>query len=211
MTDILFLGDSITDCDHCFSSDNLGYGYVRMLAQRPGVTAVNGGTDGFTFPRVLQKWRRMFSGRRYDHAVVTCGINEVGVIVNTGIRPWEAERYLDTSMESLRLLLAGLLQCTGPEAQQSEPGAASVLLLEPFLFPEPKARIPWFPLLETVRQDIQAVVSDFAPRAQYLPVQDALDELAGDRGYGAVTTDGIHLTEFGHERLAALVAEALHI
>lgn len=30
---ILFLGDSITDCDHCFTRDNLGTGYVKYMAE----------------------------------------------------------------------------------------------------------------------------------------------------------------------------------
>lgn len=30
---ILFLGDSITDCDHCFTKDNLGTGYVKYMAE----------------------------------------------------------------------------------------------------------------------------------------------------------------------------------
>ena len=30
---ILFLGDSITDCDHCFTRDNLGTGYVTYMAE----------------------------------------------------------------------------------------------------------------------------------------------------------------------------------
>ena len=42
---ILFLGDSITDCAHNFTPDNLGGGYVKLIASRhPEITAVNGGT-----------------------------------------------------------------------------------------------------------------------------------------------------------------------
>ena len=34
MTILTCLGDSITDCDHCFTADFLGNGYVQMLSKR---------------------------------------------------------------------------------------------------------------------------------------------------------------------------------
>lgn len=34
MTILTCLGDSITDCDHCFSRDSLGNGYVKILSDR---------------------------------------------------------------------------------------------------------------------------------------------------------------------------------
>ena len=55
----LFLGASNTDCDHCFTPDNLGKGYVKFFALRQafaGDTVINGGTNGFTYPRILQKY-----------------------------------------------------------------------------------------------------------------------------------------------------------
>lgn len=61
---LLFLGDGITDCDHCFTADNLGLGYVKKISLLPGVIAANGGTDGFIFPRVLQKWEQMYSQKK---------------------------------------------------------------------------------------------------------------------------------------------------
>ena len=53
MTILTCLGDSITDCEHCFSRDFLGNGYVKMLSdclKRDGsdYQVRNYGTDGFT-------------------------------------------------------------------------------------------------------------------------------------------------------------------
>ena len=31
---VLFTGDSITDCNHYFDPDNLGYGYVRIISDK---------------------------------------------------------------------------------------------------------------------------------------------------------------------------------
>ena len=51
MTILTCLGDSITDCDHCFSRDSLGNGYVKILSDRferddSDYQVRNYGTDG---------------------------------------------------------------------------------------------------------------------------------------------------------------------
>lgn len=235
---ILFLGDSITDYDHCFTSDNLGNGYVKKLSLLPGVFATNGGTDGFTFPDVLRKWRLMYAQNKYDRVVMTCGVNDVGVIADLTAagRHEAAAAFLEDSITALRTLLNELNGMTdmqkssscrqrqnesAPSSAQSAmqnrnntaPPAAflrtsDILLLEPFLFPIPQARMHWLPILLEVREGIQKAIAN-APCTRYVPTQAALDALATELGYPAVTIDGIHLTDKGHECLAKLVADAL--
>lgn len=259
---ILFLGDSITDCGHSFTGDNLGNGYVKKLSLLPGVSATNGGTDGFTFPDVLRKWRLMYARNRYDCVVMTCGINDVGVAADLkdAGRNADASAFLGESMAALRTLLCEL---TGTVCAQTPsaygqipnipalaPGTTSpvsrILLLEPFLFPIPRARELWLPALLEVRKRIQKAITDFhgahiaipgasadsdmevqakqsaltdekislaaaVPCIRYIPTQAALDGLSGQIGLSAVTTDGVHLTDKGHECLAKLVADALGI
>lgn len=201
--DILFLGDSITDCGHCFTSDDLGNGYVKKLSLLPGVSAVNGGTDGFTFPNVLRKWRRMYAQNTYDCVVIACGINDVGVIADLeeAGRHEAACAFLDESMSALRALLDEL-------GGTNFPHTSEILLLEPFLFPIPQARILWLPILQDVRKRIQEAIAG-TPCARYIPTQAALSSLSRQIGLSAVTPDGVHLTGKGHERLAKLVADAL--
>ena len=152
---ILFLGDSITDCDHNFTGDNLGNGYVKKLSLLPCVAAVNGGTDGFTFPDVLRKWRLMYARNPYDRIVMTCGINDVGLIADLteADRQEDASAFLTESMSSLRAFLeeSAAAARTFPEesvtALQTFPDEASdtdrtqtssrfsrIFLLEPFGF-----------------------------------------------------------------------------
>ncbi len=234
---ILFLGGSTTDCGHCFTPDNLGNGYVKKLSLLPGITATNGGTDGFTFPDVLRKWRLMYAQNSYDCVVVTCGINDIGVIADLeeAGRHDAAVAFLEDSMAALQTLLDELAGMAG-----------RILLLEPFLFPIPQARILWLPILQEVRERIQEAITSFPiahssiskqassldtenpgkysvlpetksayaksiPCARYVPTQAALESLAGQIGLSAVTTDGIHLTDKGHECLAKLVANTLEI
>lgn len=122
---LLFLGASNTDCGHCFSEDNLGYGYVKVVhdlllqkAQKdypsemslstsdssvqikadhsgtPGnlpkgictsTVIINGGTDGFTFPRILRKWEQSWKRTAFDAVFILGGINEVGALMDSGM------------------------------------------------------------------------------------------------------------------------------
>ena len=58
MKTLLFLGDSITDCNHYFDPENLGYGYVRMISDKiktpdTNYQVLNKGNDGFTVPALI--------------------------------------------------------------------------------------------------------------------------------------------------------------
>ena len=271
---ILFLGDSITDCGHCFTPDNLGDGYVKEIARRlqdtpggrtlraapqppapAGLQITNGGTDGFTLPRILQKWQQMYRGTVYDTVVIAGGINDVSVACISF--PYRTS-VLAQSTDALRQLLCGLLQN----------GVRRILVLEPFLFPVPASRQLWDEALHELQRNIRSIVTEAqifasvsghaakaqcafhpaakseyasvhtdkpqyasdseyaakpkcafnhadkpqcasAPRIQLLAPQTPLDALAADRGLGAVTTDGVHLTKEGHTCLAEYVLKYL--
>ncbi len=192
---ILFLGDSITDCGHCFTEDNLGNGYVKFVAEAYGnCTVQNGGTDGFTLPRILQKWERMYRGTYHDIAVILGGINDVAVATDTGLTSGQAARYLEQSETALRELLNELIL----------DGTKHVFVIEPFLFEKPDWLLQWRPCLEEMRIRIRhAVPAD--TRISLLSVQASLDELVHKLGLSAVSPDGIHLTRIGHRCIADLL------
>ncbi len=213
---LLFLGDSITDCDHCFTPDNLGNGFVRRTAkllEQKGVTArvVNGGADGFTLPRIYRKWLANYSGQRYDTAVILGGINEVGMVMEADCQEEDRREYLKNSGAALERLLLGL----------AADGCGKILVLEPFLFSSPAFLRTWLPCLEETRQVIMDTIRDArrglhsppGPEARglirYLPTQGLLDQEANRLGPGAITADGIHLTSAGHECLARLLIKNL--
>lgn len=226
---LLFLGASNTDCGHCFTPDNLGNGYVKETASRlyqhfpkqflPG-SIVNGGTDGFTFPRIYQKWTQMYRKESFELAVICGGINEVGIIMNTNPEAAAAEALLTASARSLHELLVSLLNC----------GTKQIILCEPFLFEKPDYLLLWKPQLTDVRSMIRetaASVSAFTPcrftdlsrpcsrqnlsggtdtqSLIYLPLQQILDDACQKYGSSAVTADGIHLTSAGHVFLGELL------
>ncbi len=222
---LLFLGDSITDCGHCFSEDGLGDGYVKMISQKlndpdssykqelrsgPGLCraefhVTNGGTDGFTFPRIYQKWKRQYSTGNWDIVSILGGVNEVGAIMDSGMSEQAVASLLASSEQALYTLLRRLIQ----------KDTRRILVLEPFLFSHPAYLISWMPTLDRVRQMIRNAVfmaepspdsaadpaSDFTASSRRIclvPLQPALDTYAAEHSCGAVTADGIHLTEQGH-------------
>lgn len=218
---ILFLGDSITDCGHCFTRDNLGTGYVKHLSllvqdmlhphasrqmDRTGTSGhaplsstplvTNGGTDGFTFPRTFQKWLHSYQDLSWDIVVITGGINEVGYIMDSNQPRKSTCQYLQHSMDALHGMIASIL----------ETHCSRIFLVEPFLFPIPEYRRLWFPTLKEIRRQICEKAGNFpSDSVQVLPTQAALDALAREQGTNSVTTDGIHLTEMGNQYLAQLI------
>lgn len=257
---LLFLGDSITDCGHCFGEDGLGDGYVKKIAQqlnpprsavRPSsgadcvrntqksrepqceqteksgsakkIRVTNGGTDGFTFPRIYQKWKRQYASASWDIVSILGGINEVGAIMDSGLSEEAAGSLLSSSEQALYTLLRQLLR----------KDVRRILLPEPFLFPHPAYLISWMPLLDKVRQMIRnaAFLADPACSSEHggnpafadrigpssplpgpsgavrtasgriflIPLGPSFDAYAAAHGYASVTTDGIHLTGQGHQ------------
>ena len=80
---ITCLGDSITDCEHCFCPDSMGNGYVKLLSERLfnegfDCQVRNRGTDGFTIQRLLQ---RVCASDDFHNNIVTIliGINDVSI------------------------------------------------------------------------------------------------------------------------------------
>lgn len=206
---LLFLGASNTDCDHCFSKDNLGYGYVKMvhdLLQKKRsecnkifddpLVVVNGGTDGFTFPRIYQKWKMTWQGTAFDAVFLLGGINEVGALMDSGMDEASHQKLLRHSSDALTSLLSDL-----PRSN-----CRKIFVLEPFLFDTPQYLKSWMRTLAEVQQMIRQTVTAFPPASvRLLETQSFLDEAAQNLGLLEVTKDGIHLAQMGHFTLAEII------
>lgn len=111
---ILFLGASNTDCGHCFTPDNLGDGYVKLTKERleaSGIpaAAVNGGTEGFTFPRIYRKWLANWKDASFDAVCILGGVNEVGALMDSGRTAAQRGAYLGNAADALAQLIDGIL------------------------------------------------------------------------------------------------------
>ena len=115
MKTLLFLGDSITDCNHYFDPENLGYGYVRSISAKltqkntpdNQYQVLNKGNDGFTVPALSRLWSRSCLNLKPDFITILIGINDLAVIKNTGITPSAA--LADFRSQSPQEVSAGLV------------------------------------------------------------------------------------------------------
>ena len=193
MKTLLFLGDSITDCNHYFDPENLGYGYVRMILEQintPDINyqVLNKGNDGFTVPSVRRLWKRSCLNLKPDFITILIGINDLAVIKNTGITPSVG---LAEFREQYQALIDDIRMMTD----------CPILLMEPFIFPWPAEYAAWEDELHTLSNIIQGLA--VKNNLSFLPLWDELRSAAKSEGYSEITTDGIHLTPNGHKLIAS--------
>lgn len=193
MKTLLFLGDSITDCNHYFDPENLGYGYVRMISEQintpdKNYQVLNKGNDGFTVPSVRRLWKRSCLNLKPDFITILIGINDLAVIKNTGIT---LSVGLAEFREQYQALIDDIRMMTD----------SSILLMEPFIFPWPAEYTAWEEDLHTLSNLIQELA--VKNTLSFLPLWDELRTTAKSEGYSEITTDGIHLTPNGHKLIAS--------
>ena len=192
MKTLLFLGDSITDCNHYFEPENLGYGYVRKISEQintpdKAYQVLNKGNDGFTVPALRRLWKRSCLNLNPDFITILIGINDLGVIKNTGLTESVALAEFREQYQALLDEIRVITDCP-------------ILLMEPFIFPHPAEYASWEEPLYQMNQMIQELAN--SNRLAFLPLWESLKNASAESGYAAITTDGIHLTEQGHQLLA---------
>ena len=182
---ILFFGDSITDAGRRTDPEQLGEGYVRLIAEhfadeRPDLRVVNRGIGGNRTGDLIARLDEDCIDERPDVVSIMIGINDV----------WR--RYDDddaTSAEqfetNLRTILTGIREHTD----------AAVVILEPFLLPvtdKLRFREDLDPKIEIERR----LADEFG--ATFVPLDAALAAAAQPNGPESIAGDGIHPTPEGH-------------
>lgn len=192
MKTLLFLGDSITDCNHSFEPENLGYGYVRMISEElhtpdKKYQIFNKGNDGFTVPAVRRLWKRGCLNLQPDFITILIGINDLAVIKNTGMTPSVGLSEFKEQYQALIDDIRVMTECP-------------ILLMEPFIFPWPAEYSQWEPELHKISE----IIKDLADtnKLDFLPLWNLLSNTSKELGYSTITTDGIHLTSTGHQIIA---------
>lgn len=201
MKDLLFLGDSITDCNHYFDPENLGQGYVRMISDQINTPdkvyqVLNKGNDGFTVPAARRLWKRSCLNLQPDFITILIGINDLAVMRNTGIT---ASVGLADFREQYQTLIDDIRMMT----------ACPILLMEPFIFPYPAEYSTWEPELHAMSEIIQDIASK--NQVTFLPLWENLLLEAKKYGYSEITIDGIHLTKYGHQLIAEKWIEKVNL
>ncbi len=188
---LLFFGDSITDAGHLWDSrrEGLGNGFVWKIHERLDDTeyrCINKGQDGFTSNALLGLVRREVLPENLALITILIGVNDLSVWRYRD-PAWIKEEFFQNVQEIIRLLRA--------EYQ------GKILLAEPFLFSRPAELLTMEAGLMEEHRILKAAAEKW--KCDYLPLHDRFREVEREYGTDAVSEDGIHLTEFGNERLAA--------
>ncbi len=199
--ELLFLGDSITDCDHAFDQDQLGNGYVRMIAEQlcygyEPIVVKNLGQNGATIAALHRNYKQFGADLAPDIITILVGINDIARIQNTGLPASEVlSQFRDSYSQLLQTLHAA--------------HACPIFLMETFVFSSPAELIHWEPLVRACNQIIQELAHTH--QAIYIPLWEELQTTAQYEGVCALSPDGIHLTKLGHEILKEFWLDAYYL
>ncbi len=197
---IVFIGDSITDCDRRGAAAPYGDGYVDLVrslvtARHPelGLSWVNRGVGGDTVRDLAARWDVDAIGTAPDWLSVMIGINDVWHAF--GSRPALAVP-LDEYATTLRTLLERAVKDTG----------CRIVVAEPYII-EPDRDEPQRAATDRYRRAAREIGAEFD--AVVVPTQEAFDEVLRVSAPADWADDRIHPNRPGHAVIAQAFLRAL--
>ncbi|GAA2574527.1 SGNH/GDSL hydrolase family protein [Winogradskya consettensis] len=192
---IVFIGDSITDCDRRGAAAPYGDGYVDLVrsfvtARQPelGLTWVNRGVGGDTVRDLAARWEVDAIGTAPDWLSVMIGINDIWHAF--GSHPDRAVP-IDEYAKTLRDLLRTAVDRTG----------CRLIVAEPYII-EPDRGEPQRAETDRYCVVVREIAAEFDAVA--IRTQDAFDEVLRSTAARDWAEDRIHPNRPGH----AVIAEA---
>lgn len=183
---LILAGDSITDSGRREPGRApLGDGYASIVAAtlKPlGWAASNVGVAGDRLRDLRGRWD-VDGASKPDAVSILIGINDV----------WR--RFSDgdpTSTEDF--------ECDYRAVLETLDSRTVVILCEPFLLPLRDGQSEWRSDLDAKRDVVARLAAERA--TVHVPLHERLSEDVDRYGLESLTTDGVHLTPLGHERLA---------
>ncbi len=195
---IVFIGDSITDCERDRSDEtSLGNGYVKILADklRPiypdmDIELVNKGISGNEVCDVLARVENDVIALKPDLAVVMIGINNVNHQFKYGKNLDLVQFERDYRALLTRIKEAGIVLIT----------------LEPFLLPAPDKR-RMRPLFNKELEIIHRIAIEVAD--EFVAYDEMFNGLCESIRYTEYSVDGIHPTHRGSRLIADTAIKAI--
>lgn len=190
MKNLIFLGDSITDCDRLWDErpEPLGSGYVRVIREnlpRREYKLTNRGHNGYTAWQVNRCLEEDCLSRNPDMVSILVGINDVYArLWNSG--GYDAREYGDILTEMI-IRIQERCRC-------------EILVMEPFLFPWPDEMRTWMDTLEEFAGAAREAAAGTG--VHFLELRKMWKDVLLREDVRSLTTDGIHLTLQGHKILA---------
>ncbi|TFE28586.1 SGNH/GDSL hydrolase family protein [Cohnella luojiensis] len=196
---LLFIGDSITDCDRAKPAGEglfgaLGKGYVSLVdaflqAVYPelGIRVVNTGMSGNTVVDLKDRWEEDVLDRKPDWLSIMIGTNDVWRQYDTPfIKEWHV--YADKYEATLRQLV-----------EKTKPHVNKIVLMTPFYL-ESNAQ----DAMRRTMDEYGAIVKKIAEEsgALFVDTQAAFNVVLKDLYAATLAWDRVHPTQAGHVVLA---------
>jgi len=197
---ILFIGDSITDCDRRGAAAPYGNGYMRLvrdllLARYPdyGLRFVNRGVSGDTTRHLAARWERDVIAERPDWLTVLIGINDVW-------RAFGSDRHEAVPLAQYTATLRRLLDRTRAAT------AARLILMEPYMI-EPDPAQPMRRQMDAYGAAVRHLAAEY--QAVLVRTQAAFDAALHQTTPAAWADDQIHPNGPGHAVIALAFLRAI--
>lgn len=195
---ILFIGDSITDCNRAQDPDGLGYGYVRLIAEHfaahePTATVVNRGISGNRVADLVERFGPDVLDMDPQVVTIYIGVNDTWHYFTKG------EEVTAADFEHGYRFMLDQLSATRP--------AAPVLMIVPFVTDVDEEKAGYHADLD---QKV-AVIRDLAREFGHTLVDlEKVLETAWSVGHSpaGIAEDGVHPTIAGHRLIADAWLEA---
>lgn len=193
---LLFIGDSITDCDRSYpvgEKGGLGNGYVNLInailgAHSPqySLRMLNTGISGNRIPDLKARWQSDVLDLKPDWLSVMIGINDVWRQFDSPGRPGQVS--LDRYVTIYRQLL-----------EQTKPLVEGIVLMSPYYIeknPEDDMRR----LMDRYGQAVKQLAEEY--NTEFVDVQAAFDAFLVHNPTQALCGDRVHSNTIGHMLIA---------
>lgn len=189
---LVFLGDSITDCGRREDPDELGYGYVRLIAEyfaahEPGARVINRGIGGDKVADVAARFEQDVLALDPQVVTIFVGVNDVWHGFTRG------ETVTDEDFERGYRYMLDQLSATRP--------GLPVLLVIPFVVDVDQEKAGYHGELDRKVAIIRDLAKEFG--AAVVDLEATLEE-AWRVGHtpASIAEDGVHPTIAGHRLIA---------
>lgn len=194
---LLFQGDSITDTYRTDSenpAESLGKGYPAKIAEKLAndyaelnIKVINRGISGHRTKDLVSRWDKDCVDLKPDYVSLLIGINDTWRAFDSN-DPTSAEQY----EENMRILLGRIKAETN----------AQIILLNPFLLDSMPDKPRMRPDLVLKQEVVYKLIREFD--VIFIDLQKIFDKMVAEgTDMVALSEDGVHPTDFGHEVIAA--------
>lgn len=193
---LLFQGDSITDTyrmDAENPDESLGKGYPAKIAEKLAsdfaqlnIKVINRGISGHRTKDLVNRWDKDCVDLKPDYVSILIGINDTWRAFDSN-DPTPVEQY----EEKMRILLGRIKAETN----------AQIILLNPFLLDSMPDKPRMRPDLLEKQAVVYKLIKEFD--VTFIDLQKIFDKMVAEgTDMVALSEDGVHPTDFGHEVIA---------